>query len=108
MIHYNNDNNAYCSAVNAQISETREHDNQYKSVLVGEEYTRNLHCRGSNQYVNKHVNIWCAAACIFKCICRYLYRSTNTFKYTSCCAPNVYMFVYILIGAPIVPLTVLH
>ena len=26
MIHYNNDNNAYCSVVNAQIFETREHN----------------------------------------------------------------------------------
>ena len=30
--------------------------------------------------------------------------STNTFRYTTCCAANVYMFVYILIGAPIVHL----
>ena len=29
--------------------------------------------------------------------------STNTFRYINCCAANVYMFVYILIGAPIVP-----
>ena len=29
MIHYDNDNNAYCSAVNAQNFETREH-NKYK------------------------------------------------------------------------------
>ena len=26
MIHYNNDNNAYCSAVNAKKIETREHN----------------------------------------------------------------------------------
>ena len=32
--------------------------------------------------------------------------STNTSTYTTCCAANVYMFVYILIGAPIVPLTI--
>ena len=30
--------------------------------------------------------------------------STNTFRYTICCAPNVYVFVCILIGAPVVPL----
>ena len=30
--------------------------------------------------------------------------STNTLRYTTCCAASVYMFVYILIGAPIVPL----
>ena len=44
------------------------------------------------------------------CICIYSIRgeidqiSTNTFRYTMCSEPNVYMFVYILIGAPIVPL----
>ena len=31
--------------------------------------------------------------------------STNTLVYTMCCAPIAYMFVYILIGARIVPLT---
>ena len=45
-------------------------------------------------------------------ICIYSVRgeidqiSTNTFRYTICCAANVYMFVYILIGAHIVPLTI--
>ena len=34
--------------------------------------------------------------------------STNTFRYIMCCAPNVYMFVYILIGAHIVPLKEPH
>ena len=29
---------------------------------------------------------------------------TNTFRYTMCSTPNVYMFVYTLIGAHIVPL----
>ena len=43
-------------------------------------------------------------------ICIYSVRgeidqiSTNTFRYIICCAPNVYMFVYILIGTPNVPL----
>ena len=43
-------------------------------------------------------------------ICIYSVRddidqiSTNTLRYTMCCAPIVYMFVYILIGAHIVPL----
>ena len=32
--------------------------------------------------------------------------STNTFRYTMCSAPNVYMFVYTLIGAQIVPLSI--
>ena len=31
--------------------------------------------------------------------------STNTSRYSTCCAANVYIFVYIFIGAPIVPLT---
>ena len=48
---------------------------------------------------------------IFICIYRPSVRgeidqiSTNTFRYTTCCAANVYMFPYILTGAPIVPLT---
>ena len=33
--------------------------------------------------------------------------STNTCRCSTCCAANVYIFVYILIGAPIVPLTYL-
>ena len=47
-------------------------------------------------------------------ICIYSVRgeidqiSTNTFIYTMCSAPNVYMFVYILIIAPIVPLRILQ
>ena len=32
---------------------------------------------------------------------------TNTFRYTMCSAPNVYMFVYTLNGAQTVPLNVL-
>ena len=45
-------------------------------------------------------------------ICIYSVRgeidqiSTNTFIYTMCSTPNVYMFVYIFIIAPIVPLKV--
>ena len=30
--------------------------------------------------------------------------STNTCRYTICCTANVYIFVYILVGAHIVPL----
>ena len=40
MIHYNNDNNAYCSAVNAPNFETREHDTVKISTFL---YTRNLY-----------------------------------------------------------------
>ena len=39
MILYNNDNNAYCSAVNAQNFETREHNTVEISTFL---YTRNL------------------------------------------------------------------
>ena len=35
MIHYNNDNNAYCSAVNAQNLQTREHKySMNKYILI--------------------------------------------------------------------------
>ena len=34
MIHYNNDSNAYCSAVNAQNFETREHNSINKYILT--------------------------------------------------------------------------
>ena len=30
--------------------------------------------------------------------------STNTFRYSTCCAANIYIFVYIFIEAPLVPL----
>ena len=91
MILYNNDNNAYCSAVNTQNFETREH--KYSI----------------NKYILIHKKpIICLHLEIFICI--YSVRgdidqiSTNTLGYTMCCAPIVYMFVYILIGAHIVPL----
>ena len=44
-------------------------------------------------------------------ICVYSVRgendqmSTNTFRYSTCCAANVYIFVYIFIGAPILLLS---
>ena len=34
MIHYNNDNNAYCSAINAQNCETRVHNTVYISTFL--------------------------------------------------------------------------
>ena len=82
MIHYNTDNNTYCSAVNAQKFETREYN------------TRNL-------YSYSHLQI---VICIYSVRGEIDQISTNTFRYTICCAPNVYMFVYILIGAHTVPL----
>ena len=92
MIHYNSDNNAYCSAVNAQNFETREHTNtvQISTFL----HTRNL-------YSYSHLEIF---ICIYSVRGEIDQISTNTFRYTICCAANVYMFIYILIGAPIVPL----
>ena len=108
MIHFNNDNNAYCSAVNAQ-NLRQDSIIQYKQVHSYTRakqlynclplhhvcfYTRNL-------YFYSHLEIF---------ICIYSVRgetdqiSTNTFRYTTFCAANVYMFVYILIGAHIVPL----
>ena len=91
MIHYNNDNNAYCSEVNAHTFETREHNTVYISIFL---YTRNL-------YSYSHLEIF---ICIYSVRGEIDQISTNTFRYTMCCAPNVYMFVYILIGTPIVPL----
>ena len=91
MMHYNNDNNAYCSAVNTHNFETREQNTVQISTFL---YTRNL-------YSYSHLEIF---------ICIYSVRgginqiSTNTFRYTTCCPANVYMFVYISLGAPIVPL----
>ena len=90
MIHYDNNNNAYCSAINAQNYETRQHNTVYISIFL---YTRNL-------YSYSHLEIF-----ICSVMCEINQTSTNTFRYTTCCATNVYMFVYILIGAPIVPLT---
>ena len=91
MIHYNNDYNAYCSAVNAQYVETRDHNTVQISTFL---HTRNL-------YSYSHLEI---IICIYSIRGEIDQISTNTFRYTMCCAPNVYMFVYILIGTPIVPL----
>ena len=106
MIHYNNDNNAYCSAVNAQIFKTREHNTVYISTFCNHYrptlpklsifvYTRILY---SYSHSEMFICIYSARSDIYQI-------STNAFRYTTCCAANVYMFVYILIGALIVPLT---
>ena len=92
MIHYNKNNNAYCSAVNDQNFETREHNTVQISTFL---HTRNL-CFYS------HFEIF---ICIYNVRGEIDQISTNTFRYTMCSAPNVYMFVYRLIGAHIVPLT---
>ena len=73
----------------AQNRETREHNTVFISTFL---YTRNL-------YSYTHLEIF---ICIYSEIDQI---STNAFRCTTCCAANVYMFVYILIGAPIVPLT---
>ena len=91
MKHYNSDNNAYCSAVNAQKFERREHKYSISNAFL---YTRNL-------YSYSHLEIF---ICIYSVRGEIDQTSTNTFRYTMCCAPNVYMFVYISIGAHIVPL----
>ena len=91
MIHYNKDNNAYCSAVNAQTFETKEYNTVQISIFL---YTRNL-------YSYSHLEIF---ICIYSVRDEIDQISANTFRYTICCTANVYMFVYILIGTPIVPL----
>ena len=93
MMHYNNDNNAYCSAVNDQMFKTREHNIVQISTLL---HTRNL-CSYS------HLEIFIS---IYNVRVEIDQISTNTFPYTMCSAPNVYMFVYTLIGAQIVPLSI--
>ena len=91
MIHYNNNNNTYCSAVNAQSFDRRESKYIIVSTFL---YTRNL-------YSYSHIEIF---ICFYSFSGEIDQKSANTFRYTMCCAPNVYMFVYILIGARIVPL----
>ena len=67
MIHYNNDNNAYCSALNDQLFKTRENNIVQISTFL---HTRNL-CSYS------HLEI-------FICICNVMGEidqiSTNTFR----------------------------
>ena len=92
MIHYNNNNNTYGSAVNDQNFETRQHNTVQISTFL---HTRNL-------YSYSHFEIF---ICIYNVRGEIDQISTNTFRYTMCSAPNVYMFVYTLIGAHIVSLT---
>ena len=92
MIHYNNDNNTYCSAVIAKNSETRGHNNAVQISTF-------LHT--SNLYYYSHLEIF---ICIYSVRGEIDQISTTTLRYTMCSAPNVYMFVYTLIGTHIVPL----
>ena len=57
-------------------------------------YTRNL-------YSYSHFEI---LICIYSVRSEIDQISTNTFRYTICSAPNVYIFVYILIETRIAPL----
>ena len=84
MIHYNRNNNAYCRAVNAETFQTIEHNPVWISILV---YTR-------NPYSYSHFEI---VICINSVRGDIDQMSTNTCSYTICSAPNVYIFVYILI-----------
>ena len=65
---------------------------QYKLVHT---YTQETY------YSYSHLEIF---ICIYSIRGEIAQISTNTFRYTMCSAPNVYMFVYILIIAPTVPL----
>ena len=95
MIHYTNDNNAYMFSSKCSKFETREHNTVQISAFL---CTRNL-------YSYSHLEI---LICIYSVRGELDKISTNTFKYTTCCAANVCicMFVYILIGSPIVPLSI--
>ena len=92
MIHYNNNNNAYCRAVNAETFQTIGHNPVWISIFL---YTR-------KPYSYSHFEI---VICIYSVKGDIDQMSTNTSSYTICSAPNVYMFVYILIETRIAPLT---
>ena len=93
MIHYNRNNNAYCRAVNAETFQTIEHNPVWISILL---YTR-------NPYSYSHFEI---VICIYSVRGDIDQMSTNTSSYTICSAPNVYIFVYILIETRIAPLSI--
>ena len=95
MIHYNSNNNAYCRAVNVETFQTIEHNPVWISILL---YTRNPYCYS-------HVEI---VICICSVRGDFDQMSTNTSSYTICSAPNVYIFVYILIEIRIAPLIQHH
>ena len=82
MIHYNNDNNAYCSAVNAKKFETRKHNAVWISTFL---QTTNLY-----SYSHLQIFIWLYS------VRGEIYRiSTNTLIYTMCCALKVYVCLHI-------------
>ena len=93
MIHYNSNNNAYCRAVNAETFQTMDHNLVWIRILL---YSR-------NPYSYSHFEI---VICIYSVRGDIDQMSTNTSIYTMCSAPNIYIFVYILIETPIAPLRI--
>ena len=91
MIYYNRNNNAYCRAVNAETLKTIEQNPLLISILS---YTR-------NPYSYSYFEI---VICIYSVWGDIDQMSTNTSSYTICSAPNVYIFIYILIETHIAPL----
>ena len=77
--------------MNAQIFVTIGHDTVQIRTLL---YKR-------NPYSYLHLEIF---ICIYSVRGEIDQISTNTTSYTTCCVANVYIFVYIFIGDPIVPL----
>ena len=91
MIHYNSNDNAYCRAVNAETFQTIEHNPVCISILL---CTRNPY-----SYSNFEIVI-----CIDSVRGDIDQMSTNIHSYTIYSAPNVDIFVYILIETRIAPL----
>ena len=80
-------------AVNAQKFATIEHNTVLTSLFL---YTR-------NPYSYSHFEIF---ICIYSIRGEIDQISTDISRYTTSCAANVYMFVYVMNGTLIVPLTI--
>ena len=91
VIHYNSNNNAYCRALNAETFQKIEHNTVWISILL---------CP-RNPYSYSHFEIVIGISSVRGDIDQML---TNTSSYTICSAPNVYLFVYILIETRTAPL----
>ena len=78
MILYNSNKNAYCRAINAETFETIEDNPVWISTLIN---TR-------NPYFYSHFEI---SICIYSVSGEIDQMSTNTSRYTTCCAANVYI-----------------
>ena len=94
MLCYNNVNNAHCWAVNDESFEKIEH--KTVGLLIG-----------ILLYTRKHIFILDFDIFIYIYSVRgEIYQiSTITCKYSTCCAANVYIFVYTLNEDPLVPLS---